>query len=115
MLEKLFGNPVIEKVLFYLLVNETGYGSKLKQCLGIPLYSVQRALARLEDGGIIAAQQQGKTRVYQFNPRYPLLKELKSFLQKAYSFLPDEHKKKFYEITERCRPRRTGKPFKRGR
>ena len=56
MLEKLFGNIVIEKILFYLLANEKGYASQLKKELGIPLYSIQIALTRLEQGGIIVRQ-----------------------------------------------------------
>lgn len=111
MLEKLFGNPVIEKILFYILINEKGYASQMKKIFNIPLYSIQIALARLETGGIIVAQQEGKTRIYQFNPRYPLLKELKIFLTKAYSFLPEDYKSKYYEVPVRKRPRRTGKPL----
>jgi len=113
MLERLFGNAVIEKVLFYLLKNEEGYGSELSKILEIPLYSVQRSLDRLEAGGIIAARTLGKTRLYQFNPRYPFLKELKCFLSKAYTFLPKELKERFYEAPVRKRPRRKGKPLKR--
>ncbi len=113
MLEKLFGNAVIEKVLVYLLSNKKGYGMQLAHVLKIPLYSVQKALMRLEDGGIIVAQQEGKTRVYYFNPRYPFLAELQSFLAKAYSFLPAEQKQMLYEAPLRTRPRRTGKPIKR--
>lgn len=30
MLESLFGNPIIEKVMFFLLVNEKCYPSQLK-------------------------------------------------------------------------------------
>lgn len=113
MLEKLFGNSVIEKILFYLLSNKKGYGMQLAHVLRIPLYSVQKALMRLEDGGIIAAQQEGKTRVYQFNPRYPFLAELQAFLAKAYTFLPAEQKHMLYEAPRRTRPRRTGKPVHR--
>ncbi len=110
MLETLFGSPIIEKILFYLLVNEKGYGSKLRKIFNIPLYSVQRALAKLERGGVVAAQLEGKTRIYRFNPRYPLLNELKAFLQKAYDFLPQDRKEKYYEPILRKRPRRKGKP-----
>jgi hypothetical protein len=112
MLEKLFGNPVIEKILFYLLMNEKSYGAELARTLETPLYSVQMALQRLEDGAIIAAVLEGKTRVYQFNPRYPFLVELKAFLTKAYSFLPDGHKTQYYEAPIRRRPRRKGKPYR---
>lgn len=112
MLEKLFGNVVIEKILFYLLVNEKAYPSLLSNTFEIPLYSVQKAMARLEDGGVIVAQLQGKTRVYEFNPRFSMLKELRAFLEKAYSFLPQELKTKYYETPIRKRPRRRGKPLK---
>ena len=82
MLERLFGNVVIEKILFYLLANEKGYATQLKKALSIPLYSIQIALARLEQGAILVRHAQGKTQVYQFNPRYPFLDELKVFLKK---------------------------------
>jgi predicted transcriptional regulator len=97
MLEKLFGNIVIEKILFYLLANEKGYGKELKEALDIPLYSIQMALSRLEKGGIIVRQAIGKTQVYQFNPRYPFLNELKAFLTKAYNSLPEELRAQLYE------------------
>lgn len=113
MLEKLFGNAVIEKILFFLLKNEKSYGAELSKVLKTPLYSVQKALIRLEDAGIIVALEEGKTRVFQFNPRYPFLRELKAFLEKAYTFLPIEYKKQIYEAPKRTRPRRTGKPLNR--
>lgn len=113
MLESLFGNPVIEKVLFYLLKNETSYPSQLRSVFQMPLYSFQRALGRLEKGGIIVSQREGKTLLYQFNPRYPFLNELKIFLQKAYTFFPPEIREKYYEPVSRKRPRRQGKPMDR--
>lgn len=111
MLEYLFGNSVIEKIAFFLLVNEKCYPSQLKEVFQSPLYSFQRALARLEKGGVVVSHREGKTLVYQFNPRYPFLNELKAFLQKAYSFFPPEIREKYYETTKRRRPRRQGKPL----
>src|SRR5438034_1011309 len=111
MLEHLFGNPVIEKVLFYILENKKCYPSQLKKTFQKPLYSFQRALGRLEKGGIIVSHREGKTLIYQFNPRYPFLKELEAFLQKAYEFLPEEMRLKYYEPIVRKRPRRQGKPL----
>ncbi|EKD26530.1 MAG: hypothetical protein ACD_79C01135G0001 [uncultured bacterium] len=52
----------------------------------------------------------GKTRLYEFNPRYPFLIELKAILGKAVSFIPDKDREKYY--TPRLRPRRKGKPIK---
>jgi hypothetical protein len=111
MLEYLFGNPVIEKVLFFLELNEKCYPSQLKANFQTPLYSFQRALQRLEKGGVIVSHKEGKTLIYQFNPRYPFLDELKAFLQKAYNFFPEEMKEKYYEPIVRKRPRRQGKPL----
>jgi len=111
MLESLFGNAVIEKVLFSLLINKNCYGSELKKSLSIPLYSIQNALKRLEKGGVVVSTQKGKTRIFQFNPRYPFLQELEAFLKKAYSFLPQEIRQKYYETPKRTRPRRSGKPL----
>lgn len=111
MLESLFGNLVIEKVLFFLLMNEKCYPSQLKNVFHNPLYSFQRALGRLEKGGVIVSHREGKTLIYQFNPRYPFLSELKAFLQKAYEFFPQEIQEKYYEPMIRKRPRRQGKPL----
>lgn len=111
MLEYLFGTPVIEKVLFYLLVNQKCYPSQLRKVFQNPLYSFQRALGRLEKGGVIVSHKEGKTLIYQFNPRYPFLNELKIFLEKAYAFFPEEIRLKYYEPIVRKRPRRQGKPL----
>lgn len=111
MLESLFGNAVIEKELFYLLKNKKTYASELSRVFKIPLFSCQTALERLEKGGILASYKEGRTRVYTFNPRYPLLKELLQFLEKAYTFLPEEFQLKYYELPIRKRPRRKGKPL----
>ena len=111
MLEYLFGSPVIEKVLFYLVVNDKCYPSQLKKTFQMPLYSFQRALGKLERGGVIVSHKEGKTLIYQFNPRYPFLTELKIFLEKVYSFLPEDIREKYYEPIVRKRPRRQGKPL----
>lgn len=111
MLEYLFNNPVIEKILFFLLTNQKCYPFQLKQVFSAPLYSFQRALARLEKGGVIVSHREGKTLIYEFNPRYPFLDPLKSFLNKAYTFLPPDVRQKYYEPISRKRPRRQGKPL----
>ncbi len=49
----------------------------------------------------------GRTRLYEFNPRYPLLKELRMLLEKAMQFLPDDEIQRLTIF--RNRPRRKGK------
>jgi hypothetical protein len=109
MLEHLFGTPIIGRVLFYLLVNEKNYASQMQQAFDLPLSSIQRACARLEQGGILACQSEGKTRIYQFIPRYPSLEELRAFLEKAYACLPPDYKQRSDEPLKQARPRRQGK------
>ena len=111
LLETLFGSKKIEKIFFYLLSNESCYGSLLATTFEEALSPFQKALDRLELGGILVSFLRGKTRVYQFNPRYPFLTELKLFLEKTYLFLPQEYKARYYEKQERTRPRRRGKPL----
>ncbi|PIS03396.1 MAG: ArsR family transcriptional regulator [Chlamydiae bacterium CG10_big_fil_rev_8_21_14_0_10_42_34] len=111
MLEAIFGAKVIEKILFFLLINERCYGSQLSRSFDEALTPFQKGLDRLEAGGIIVSFVEGKTRIYQFNPRYPFLSELKAFLLKSYEFLPSEFKERFYQPKIRKRPRRKGKPL----
>lgn len=111
MLESIFGNITIEKILFYLLVNERGYPSQVRRNFQSPLFTFQKAFARLEKGGILVSHKEGKNLIYQFNPRYPFIDALKVFLENAYGALPDEIKDKYYEPKTRKRPRRSGKPL----
>ncbi len=110
-LESIFGSKKIEKILFFLLLNESCYGSLLAKTFEEALSPFQKALDRLELGGVLVSFLKGKTRVYQFNPRYPFLAELKLFLEKAYLFLPQEYKDLYYEKQTRSRPRRRRKPL----
>ena len=111
MLEAIFGGKNLEKVLFFILVNEQCYGAQLSRVFNQALSPFQKALDRLEDGGVVVSFLVGKTRSYQFNPRYPFLAELQAFLKKAYEFLPQEVKEKYYEPKIRRRPRKKGKPL----
>ncbi len=92
MLEPIFGGKNIEKVLFFLLKNQKCYGRELSKHFNESLSPFQKTLNRLETGNILVSFMMGKTRIYQFNPRYPFLKELIHLLEKAYEFLPAEKK-----------------------
>jgi|SRR5579862_2187914 len=106
MLEGLCGNKNVQKVLLFLFVNSKCYGAQLQRTLRTPLTSLQNALARLEAGRIIVSYSEGKTKLYQLNPSYPLLPELEQLLKKAYTLLPHQEKKLFslvqQEALERC-------------
>ena len=95
MLEGLCGNKNVQKILLFLFVNHKCYGAQLQRLLRVPLTSLQNALARLEKGRIIASYLEGKTKIYQLNPSYPLVAELELLLKKTYTLLPSQHKKVF--------------------
>lgn len=107
MLEGVFGNLTIEKILFTLYVYGEGYPLGMASAFGEPVNKFQQQLKRLENTGIIASRLIGRVRIYTFNPRYPFLPELKALLAKAYEFLPEKDKAAYYK--KRTRPRRAGK------
>lgn len=96
MLEALCGNKNVQRILIFLFVNGKCYGTQLHRSFKIPLTPIQKALNRLEKGGLITSYYEGKTRLYQFNPAYPLLEELEQLLKKTYTLLPTHGKKEYY-------------------
>lgn len=110
MLESLFGNSTIEKILYFVSVYGEAYAKQMSDIFSIPVNGIQQQLRRLEEGGVFVSQLKGKTRLYQFNPRYPFLKELKALLDKAVSLLQENEIEKYYR--RRARPRRRGKRLK---
>lgn len=100
MLEVLCGNKNVQRILIFLFVNGKCYGTQLHRALKTSLTPIQKALNRLESGRLITSYYEGKTRIYQFNPAYPLLKELEELLKKAYTLLPANEKKSYYVIKE---------------
>jgi hypothetical protein len=93
MLDGLCGNKNIQKVLLFLFVNNKCYGAQLQRLLKTPLTSLQNALNRLEKGKVIISYNEGKTKLYQLNPTYPLLSELEQLLKKTYTLLSPQDKK----------------------
>jgi hypothetical protein len=114
MFEQLFASHIVEKILFYMIANQKCFASELRQCFGIRIFGIQRALTRLETQGILVSVLEGNNRLYYWNPRYPFIEEFKRFIEKAYSTLPEDFKKKYYERAIRKRPRKKGKPFESG-
>jgi hypothetical protein len=107
MIEGLFGNIIIEKILFFLFVYDEGYPLGIARVFGEPVNRIQQQLKRRENGGIIASRLAVKVRFYTFNSRFPFLKELRELVAKAYEFVPEKEKGLYYRM--RKRPRRAGK------
>lgn len=108
MLDRLFGETG-SRVLLFLQTFEDGYAREIAANFGLSLSPVQHQLAKFEDAGVLVSRLRGTVRLYQFNPRYPFLNELRKLLARALEFMPEADLKKYYE--RRTRPRRAGKPL----
>lgn len=95
MLEALFGNQNVQKVLLFLFLNGKCYGTQLQRLLKTPLTPLQNALNRLEKGKILTSYNEGKTKLYQLNLAFPLINEIEQLLKKTYTLLSPKDKKLF--------------------
>ena len=109
MVTGLFGNEVAERVLLFLQNYEQGYAREIAALFGLPLFSVQRQLQKLENAGVLASRMAGRTRIFSMNPRYYFKPELSALLEKALAALPQDEIQTYYR--RRVRHRRTGKPL----
>ena len=108
MLEYLFSNKNVEKILMYLSLHDKANATELKRAFGTSLDPIQKTLKKLEDGGLLVSFLEGRTRVFLWNPRYPFLQEIQALAKKSYEFLP-LNMQETYQLTKRKRPRKTGK------
>ncbi len=72
----------------FLMRQPEGYASEIAAATGLDLFAVQQQLARFEQAGLLSSRTVGRKRVYAFNPRYPLLGELKRLIRKALALQP---------------------------
>ncbi|MEL7590924.1 MAG: winged helix-turn-helix domain-containing protein [Anaerolineaceae bacterium] len=107
MIEALLGSEFAEKVLMYLAVRGKGYASEIAAFYDTGLATIQNQLRKFEDGGVLVSFQSGRTRVFEFNPSYPFLTEIKGLLEKALIYYPPQEVERL--TMHRRRPRRTGK------
>lgn len=111
MLEYLFANKNVEKILMFLSLHGKANATELSRSFGSALDPIQKTLKKLEEGGLLASFLEGKTRVFQWNPRYPFLKEIQNLAEKAYTFLPHTIQERYFQQKKRKRPRKSGKPL----
>jgi predicted ArsR family transcriptional regulator len=109
MLSSIIGSENSEYILVFILKRDEGYAREIARFFDATLSAVQQQLDKLEAGGVLVSKKVGRTRVYEYNPRYPFLTELKALLEKAYSFYPEDVREKL-EMNRR-RPRKKGKPL----
>ena len=109
MIEALLGSKSAERVLIYIFAHEEGYAREIAAFYGTDLKSIQMQLDKFEKSGVLVSRAVGRTRPYMFNPRYPILNELKALLEKALSFYSAKEQEEL--IMNRRRPRR-GESFR---
>lgn len=109
-LDALFGNATAASALLYRENYDSGYAKKISDTFEIPLNMVQDQLKKLEAAGVLNSTTVGRTRLFEFNPRGPTVRNLRVFLSSELDGLPLSVSKKYFR--DRQRPRRTGKPLK---
>ena len=109
MIEAIVGSKSSEQVFIFLFARDEGYATEIARFFDADLYAIQKQLERLENNDVFISKKVGRTRVYQFNPRYPFLVELKALLEKVLSFYPEEIKEAL--VMNRRRPRKKDKPL----
>lgn len=109
MIESILGSSTSEKVMMFLYARDEGYPREIARFFSTDLTPVQKQLSKLEAGGILVSRLAGRTRLFSFNPRYPMMKELKALLAKTLEFYPSELRERL--TMNRRRPRRSGKPL----
>lgn len=103
MLVPLLNSENKERALIFLFARQEGYATEIARFFDTDLYGIQNQLDRLEAGGVVVSKRMGKTRVFTLNPRYALIDELKSLLERALSFYPQELRDEL--LMNRRRPR----------
>jgi hypothetical protein len=111
MLEAILGSSSSEKVLVFLVARDEGYAREIARFFSSDLGPVQKQLLKLEAGGVLVSRVAGRTRLFAFNPRYPMIDELKALLAAGVQFYPKDLRDRL--TMNRRRPRRTGKPLTR--
>lgn len=109
MISDLIGSINKERALIYLTARGRGYAREIARFFEASLDPMQKALDTLEQSGALVSRQVGRTREYEFNPRYALRDELRALLEKTLSLYPTKVRDQLLII--RTRPRRKGKPL----
>ena len=107
MLSALVGSVNKERVLVYLAARDRGYAREIARFFDAPLSPVQGALDRLEAAGVLISRPVGRTREYEFDPRYPARTQLAALVNRAIELYPASMRDAL--LIHRTRPRRKGK------
>ena len=106
-LDALFGSRSAAQTLLYLQNYGEGYARQIATTFDVPHMAIQRQLRRLEAEGLLVSRMIGNTRLFTWNPRSAMVKDLRKFLEAELDRLSDDATQQYFR--QRRRPRRTGK------
>lgn len=109
MLDQILGSETAQKIFLHLYHYGESYPSAVARDFNITLGQVQRQFERFENAGILISKLSGKTRIYQFNKKYPLTVPFIEIVKRVYDSLSLEEKENLFPT--RRGPRRAGKPI----
>ena len=109
MMRAVLGSAAAERTLLYLQTYAEGYALGIARTFGMSPSQVSKQLTKFEDAGVLVSRPIGKARVYYWNERNPLVRDLRRLLQSALEVLPGDELQRYYR--QRRRPRRKGKAF----
>lgn len=108
MLEGIFGNKTAEKVLLHIFHYGESHASAVAKDFEMALNPIIQQLNRFELAGVLISKEMGRSRIYSFNPKSPLVKPIKDLIEIAYESISLSDRQKIFKT--RRRPRRKGKP-----
>ena len=83
MLQAIVGNASAEKVLLFMAARQSGYAREIAQTFDTDVTPVKNQLERMERDGMLVFERVGRTKVYQFNPRFAFVNEVKALGKKS--------------------------------
>jgi predicted nucleotidyltransferase len=94
MLETILGSVSAERVLLFLAARGEGYATEIARVFDTDLSPIQNQLDRMERGGLIKHEKQGRKKVYSLDADCPLAPELDALVTAAMAKLPASLRKK---------------------
>ncbi len=107
MLEALLGSTNAERVLLFMAARGEAYANEIAQAFDVGPSMIYKQLDRMERDGLLVSREVGRTRVYEFNPRFAFRDEVIDLMNKALDRYPKDVQEKLR--LNRRRPRRKGK------
>ncbi len=93
MLEGLFGNKSAEKVMLALYASGELHASAIAQMYDTALDPIKKQLERFEEADFLVSRVVGRSRLYSFNEKHPLMDTLREMLAIAYKYEKKQMKK----------------------